>query len=271
MPPTLYHVPRTISSPLVQICLELDLIDKEAIIVKELSFADLKSPEHLAINVMGTSPAFQCTVMGVCMWESGAILDFLLERNDPQHRFHPPPITPESTLDECRTRTQYLQLKQFIIATVYPFIASMYIHSLQCPGGKLDEEYMESAKKKCHACMGPALAAALSDGRPYFLGNEISAIDFLAAKPLGNAHALGLLDGAPPLVALLERVKARPTYVLAYEGLSSSYNNNKGGVATGPISEASAVAPEPDDQDLVLVPRRRRAHSQKAEEENESK
>lgn len=258
MPPILYHVPRTISSPLVQIALELGLIDEGKLLVREMSFAELKSPEHLALNIMGTSPAFQCTKMGLCMRESGAILDFLLERFDPEHKFHPAPTTVDSTAEECRTRTKYLQLKQFIIATVYPFIASMYIHSLQSPGGKLDEEYMESAKKKCHACMGPALAMALGDG-PYFLGDQISAIDFLAAKPLGNAHALGLLDEAPPLIELLERIKERPSYVMAYEG----------GLSQG-SEELAPLVSEPDDQELVLVPKRR-SHDTEEEKENDNR
>ncbi|CAB9509378.1 S-transferase-like protein [Seminavis robusta] len=256
MPPTLYHVPRTISSPLVQLILELDLIDQGAIVVQEMSFADLKKPEHLAINTMGTSPAFQCTQMGLCMWESGAILDYLLERHDTDYQFHPPPTTPTSTPDEIRLRTKYLQLKQFIIATVYPFIASMYIHALT-HGQNLDEEYMAAAKQKCHACMGPALATALGD-KPYFLGDNISVIDLLAAKPLGNAHALGLIaEEAPTLVDLLERIQARPTYRMAYEGLAKRHEQA--------LAESVVEVEEPNDQELVLVPKKKRNPKQAKE------
>ena len=246
MPPVLYHVPRTISSPLVQLVLELDLIDKREIVVQEMTFAELKSPEHLAINIMGTSPAFKCNHNGLCMWESGAILDFLLERHDTQCQFHPPPVPGDASVSKAdlQRRTKFLQLKQFILATVYPFLSSMYIYTLQ--GGALDDEYMTAAKKKCHACMGPALADALGDG-PYFLGSQISAIDFLAAKPLGNADSMGLLSDFPQLKELLERVRARPTYRPAYESLSVGTNQQL----------EQAPAPHPDTQELVLVPKPR--------------
>lgn len=155
MAPTLYHVPRTISSPIVQILLELDVVDKP-VVVKELSFADLKSKEHLAINPMGTSPAFRDDDLHVTMWESGAVLDYLLERYDSQNQFWPASTDESSTPEQIMARCKFLQLKQYIIATVYPFIASMYIHSLKKDADQ-DKEYMEAAKKKCHTVLGPVM------------------------------------------------------------------------------------------------------------------
>lgn len=256
MPPTLYHVPRTISSPLVQLVWELGLIDKGAIRVQEMTFAELKSPSHLAINAMGTSPAFQCTHMGLCMWESGAILDYLLEQFDTTYTFHPAPTNQQSTQAELKQRTKYLQLKQFILATVYPFLATMYIHTLTKNGGELDPEYLAAAQQKCHACLGPALNNALkaSEG-PYLLGEHISAVDLLAAKPLGNAHSMGLLGDFPDLLALLQRVQARPTYKRAYE---SSLQQLQQQQSLSEQDQDNDPDDEPDELELILVPQRKK-------------
>jgi glutathione S-transferase len=273
MPPTLYHVPRTISSPIVQILIELGVVD-DPIAVKELSFPELKSSTHLVINPMGTSPAFHDTDLDVTMWESGAILDYLLERYDPKNQFFPAPTTTNMNCDSSSlssswgsdgqhavaVRSKYLHLKQYIVATVYPFIASLFIHSLK-PENEIDHDYMNAAKEKCHTVLGPVLTKVriyytrwdsgffdsylsvsfnfssnpawkcaaplhqwLGDG-PYFLGDTISAVDFLAAKPLNNAKALGLLDDFPHLDALLDRVSSRPSFKPAYEGGMKGHND----------------------------------------------
>jgi glutathione S-transferase len=81
MAPTLYHVPKTISSPIYQIIIELGLTD-DRIKVETLSFKDLKSPEHLARNPMGTSPTLTDDRAGFAMWESGAVMSYILATYD---------------------------------------------------------------------------------------------------------------------------------------------------------------------------------------------
>lgn len=230
---TLYHVPRTISSPLVQILLELEVVNNP-VTVLEMTFPLLKSKEYLEINPMGTSPAFRDSDLGITMWESGGVLDYLLERYDGQNRFHPSATDATSTPEQIQARAKYLHLKQYIIATVYPFIASLYIHSMK-DKGQQDKDYMTTAKHKCQSVFGLVLTEWLGDG-PYFLGERISAVDFLAAKPLANAKALGLLSGFPALDALLERVSIRSTYTEAYQS-----NGNK-------------AMTRSYDQTIVLVP-----------------
>lgn len=247
MSPTLYHVPRTISSPLVQVLLELDAVDK-FVHVEEMAFPELKSPEYLAVNPMGTSPAFRDTELDITMFESGAILDYLLERYDTEHQFHPAPCSAGCTRQEVKSRAKYLQLKQYILATVYPFIASMYIHSLKNEG-EIDKEYMAAAKHKCHTVLGPVLTRWLGDG-PYFLGERLSAVDFLVAKPLGNAHSMGLLGDFPALGALLERISSRPTYKMAYEMLPTVVCPDR------PDSSSNKPSQHPNDRSMVLVPKR---------------
>lgn len=236
MPPTLHHVPRTISSPIVQCLLELDLVDKPIVIV-EKGFADLKTAAHLAVNPMGTSPAFQDD--GIILWESGAVLDYLLERYDSVHyKLHPPPIVGSSTsADDIAKRAKYLHLKQYSIATVYPFVASLAVHKLSKSTQEQDDDYVASSTNKITTLLLPTLTQWLGDG-PFFLGSKMSAVDILVAKPLNNLHQLGLLQqNSPTLFALLEKVRSLPSFDQAYTHVATAHDAN-----------------HDEGRDLVLVP-----------------
>ena len=209
MTPTLYHVPKTISSPIVQILLELGVKDN-GIAVETLTFKDLKTPAHIARNPMGTSPTFTDDDNDISIWESGAILTYLLETYDTQHRFHPKHGT--STPSE---RAKFLHLQQYIIATVYPFLASLYLHTLK-PTNEQDQDYVSSAKGKWRTLLAPTLVSFLK-GQSYFMGNNVSAIDFLVAKPLNNAESLNLLEDFPELSAILTRIRCMPSFAIAYD------------------------------------------------------
>lgn len=203
-PPTLYHVPGTISSPLVQLLQELGVGE---VAVKTLSFPELKQPEHLAINPMGTSPTFSCSDGCTHVWESSCILTHLLEQYDtPGHKMHPRPGSKE--------RIKFLQLQSFLLTTVYPSVASLLLHALK-PPEQQDPEFVSSGKDKWAHTLAPILATALGD-KPYLLGDELSAVDLLLAKPLRNASSLGVLTAFPTLDAHLARIAARESYAVAY-------------------------------------------------------
>lgn len=78
---------------------------KVAIILEELGLpyqfdpiqmSDVKKPEYLAINPNGRLPAIHDPNTGITLWESGAIVEYLIERYDTQHRLSFAPGTPES-------------------------------------------------------------------------------------------------------------------------------------------------------------------------------
>ncbi|ROW03182.1 hypothetical protein VPNG_08172 [Cytospora leucostoma] len=57
---------------------------------------DVKGPEYLAVNPNGRTPAIHDPNTGLTIWESGAILQYLVERYDAGHRLSFPLGTPEA-------------------------------------------------------------------------------------------------------------------------------------------------------------------------------
>jgi glutathione S-transferase len=139
----LYHIPKSVSSPIVQCLVELGLVG-DSLVANELSFADIKESSYLDINPMGTAPTFQDG--DVIIWESGAVLTYLLERYDTHHKLHPASLSTTSTPAQIADRAKFLHLQHFIAATVYPFMASLYIHSFK-PTKQQDADYVECSKK----------------------------------------------------------------------------------------------------------------------------
>src|ERR1700712_3125914 len=77
---------------------------KVAIVLEELglawenspvSLADVKKPEYTAINPNGRLPSIQDPNTGLTLWESGAILEYLIETYDKERKFSFAPGTPE--------------------------------------------------------------------------------------------------------------------------------------------------------------------------------
>jgi glutathione S-transferase len=59
-------------------------------------FANVKNPEYVAINPNGRLPSIQDPNTDITIWESGAIIEYLIERYDPDHSLSFAPGTPES-------------------------------------------------------------------------------------------------------------------------------------------------------------------------------
>ena len=64
--------------------------------INPIPLSDVKKPEYLAINPNGRVPAIHDPNTDITLWESGAIIEYLIERYDTTHRLSFAPGTPES-------------------------------------------------------------------------------------------------------------------------------------------------------------------------------
>lgn len=78
---------------------------KVAMILRELGvpheiiaipLGEVKKPDYVAINPNGRLPAIQDPNTDITLWESGAILLYLIDKYDPEHKLSFAPGTPES-------------------------------------------------------------------------------------------------------------------------------------------------------------------------------
>ncbi|OQU98800.1 Glutathione S-transferase, domain-containing protein [Cladophialophora immunda] len=77
---------------------------KVAIILEELKlpydviavpFSDVKKPDYIAINPNGRLPSIYDANTGITLWESGAVVEYLIDTYDPEHKLSFPTGTKE--------------------------------------------------------------------------------------------------------------------------------------------------------------------------------
>jgi glutathione S-transferase len=175
----------------------------------------LAPPELRQVHPLGKSPVI--TEDGVTLAESGAILEYLVERHG-QGRFVPP-------AEADRLRYRYwmhyaegsamppLLLKlifdrierspaPFFLRPVLKGIAQRVKSTFVEPQIELHLDYMEGELRK----------------REWFAADAFSAADVQMSFPVEAAAARGGLNASRPrLMAFLERVRARPAYQRALE------------------------------------------------------
>ncbi|ADV27291.1 Glutathione S-transferase domain [Pseudoxanthomonas suwonensis 11-1] len=180
----------------------------------------LLAPEALrAVHPLGKAPVL--VDEGQALAESGAILEYLVERYDTGHDFSPPQ---EPTLSEERLLYRYwmhyaegsamppmlltLVLRRIRNAPM-PFFARPIARALVdrtlsafvSPQVRLHLDWMEQAL----------------DGGGWFAGERFTAADIQMSFPIEAAAARAGLDSYPNLRGFLERIHARPAYQRALE------------------------------------------------------
>ena len=160
---------------------------KVAIILAELGlpyeidpipFSEVKNPEYLAINPNGRIPAIHDPNTGLTLWESGAILEYLIERYDTEHRLSFAPGTPESYHAKqwlfYQVSGQGPYYGQAVFFKKYhpeqlPSAIERYVKEINRVSGVLDK-YLAEQKQKHGG----------GDG-PWLVGNKISYADLAFA------------------------------------------------------------------------------------------
>ena len=195
--------------PKVQILLEELGLPHEVVAVP---FADIKKLPYTAINPNGRVPSIQDPNTGLTLWESGAILEYLIETYDKEHKLSFPAGSNEAYLAK-----QWLHFQTSGQGPYYgQAVWFIKFHSEQLPSAQ--ERYLNEIKRVMGVLDGwlseqEKLHGNSGDG-PWLVGNKLSYADlaFLpwqaaAGRVLGERYSE---DGFPTLKAWLDKMRARP-------------------------------------------------------------
>lgn len=170
---------------------------------KFLQFPELKKDPFESINPNGRVPAIEDPNTGLNLWESGAIVEYLVETYDKQN-----------TLSFAAGTPDYFYAKQWLhfqMSGQGPYFGQAVwftkFHPEAVPSAK---ERYNNEVKRVSAVMDRVLAS-----REWLVGNKLSYADlsFVPWFLLVPAYTLPDLDLSkeyPNLSAWLERMKARP-------------------------------------------------------------
>ena len=172
----------------------------------------LAPPALRAVHPLGKSPVI--SEDGATVAESGAIVEYLLDRHDRGHTLRPAPGTPErlrytywlhyaegSAMPPLLLSLVFARLPQgplpFFLRPVVRGIAGKVLGSYVNPQIKLHLDFMESELGRS----------------TWFAGTAFSAADIQMSFPIEAAAARGALGaGHPRLQAYLAAIHARPAY-----------------------------------------------------------
>ncbi len=192
----LYHSPRTRSVRIYWLLEELGL-------PYELEVVPFVPPLPPARPFAQRSPFGKVPALqdgDLTMFESGAILEYILERYG-EGRLMPGPGAP--------LRPVFLQWVHFAEATAFPPLGNIAWHRF-----KQDAESIPDAMADYHVWAEAALDTlerALAE-KDYLLGREFSGADVMMGYTLECAKWFGLLDQRPNASAYLARLESRPAF-----------------------------------------------------------
>ncbi|WP_434709860.1 glutathione S-transferase [Pseudomonas sp. R1-1] len=164
------------------------------------AFGVVDTPEYRAMNPNGRVPVIEDD--GLVLWESNAIVRYLLARHAPDSAWYPADPRARATADKWMDWTSS--------SFAGPF-RTVFWGVLRTPAEKQDWAAINAAIKECDELLNMADHALIS--QPYLSGNEIGMGDI----PLGSfiyAWFEMPIERAPHphLQAWYERLKQRPAY-----------------------------------------------------------
>jgi len=200
----LHHVPGSRSCRVRWLLEELG-IDYE-LEQKGLADGSLRSEEYLAKNPQGKVPTLED--QGVIFYESGAILQYLLERHG-EGRLAP--------AIESASRPIFLQWFHWAEATLMPPMATIMANRFVLKEEDRSETALSVGRRQL-ANVLRVLGVAV-EGKAYLVDDEFSAADIMAAYSLTLADRVGELPEEPKSIHVwLAGLASRPAYQRAFEG-----------------------------------------------------
>ena len=212
---TVHHLNNSRSQRVLWLLEELGL-DYNVVRYQRDAGTMLAPPSLRKVHPLGKSPV---VVDGEnTLAESGAILEYLVERYDSARKFAPSPGTPEqlryrywmhyaegSAMPPLLMSLVFSRIKQapmpFFARPVARGIADKVMKSFVGPQVKLHLDYMEGELGKSR----------------WFAGDDFSAADIQMSFPVEAASARYGSDDKPNLRAFLQRIHGRPAYQKALE------------------------------------------------------
>lgn len=192
---TVHHAPMTRSTRVVWLLEELGL----AYDLRRVEFKPPKDGFFSQQTPLGKLPVIEDDGVPIC--ESGAILEYVLERYG-EGRLAPPVGT--------ALRGVYLQWIHHAEGTLYPPLGTMVFHTFY----RQDASELPSVMDDARGRAGSALDFLAEQMKgPFVLGEHFSAADIMLGFTLVVAQVTSMLPGRwPELVAYLERLQERPAY-----------------------------------------------------------
>ncbi|KAF2848742.1 glutathione S-transferas-like protein [Plenodomus tracheiphilus IPT5] len=139
--------------------------------IHPISFPDLKKPEFLAINPNGRMPAIYDPNTDLTLWESGAIIEYLVEKYDTQHK-----ISFERGSKEDYLARQWLF---FQVSGQGPYFGQAMwftkFHSEQLPSAK--ERYYAEIKRVTGVLDAHLKTQPKGEDGPWLVGGKFSYAD----------------------------------------------------------------------------------------------
>lgn len=178
---------------------------------KNVEFADMKKEPYESINPNGRVPAIEDPNTGITLWESGAILEYLVETYDKEHTI------------------------SFAAGTQDHFLAKQWLHFQVSGQGpyfgqavwftRYHPEQIESAKERYYneiRRVSGVMDRVLKD-KEYLVGNKWSYADLAFIPWFLVVDFLGIsLAEYPHLQAWLSRQKAKPSVARALEARAAA-------------------------------------------------
>ena len=198
----IYHARRARSARVIWLLEELGVsYELEPL---EFKLEVLRSPEYRQKHPLGLVPVVE--VDGQRIIESGAILEFLLEKHG-AGRLAPPPATAE--------RAEYLQWFHFGEASLAAHVSDITRQRFGAGSANPSADILAQARERMTDSL--RLVEHTLNGREYICGAAFSAADIMVSYGIVMARILRELPAElPNVTAYLERLKGRPAYARAW-------------------------------------------------------
>ena len=193
----LYFAPRSRATRVVWLMEEMGLAYE--LHRFELGAPQMRCADYRQVHPMARVPALQDG--DVTLFESGAILEYLMERHGGD-RFRRAPCDP--------AYPHYLQWMHYSEGMLMPPVNSYMVETFFLPPERRSEVHAKRARKLLGQMLAPVDAAL--DGKDYLAG-DFSAADIMTGSAVLFARRIGVEMGhMENLAPYMARLEARPAY-----------------------------------------------------------